>query len=455
MWGAARHDRSEGVHRALTATAAYFGSLTPGAAGTAQQVLVAVDHCLFGIDEVNRILEHAAAESGLPREAITISFSHTHAAGLLNLDRREMPGGELIPDYLDTVMRTIGRLVATSVENAMIADIVYGTGRCNLAAHRDLLDTTKNEYVCGFNPGEEADDALVVARVTDSEGRLIGTFVNYACHPTTLAWDNRLISPDFPGALRQVVEEATEAPCVYLQGASGDLGPVEGFVGDTAVADRNGRQLGYAALSVFESLPPANTTFQYAGPVVSGALIGTWKRVPIDEDRAAQLPAWSVDRESVQLEYRDDLPQRDQVETEREQLLVAQQSAIDRGDTQQAADLRALVERQTRMLGRLKGLPPGDGFPCRATMWRVGDAIWIAVQGEPYNILQKQLRARFPNTPIVVSTIADGWGPSYLPPREVYGTGIYQETIAALAPGCLEQLIENLIERSGDLLKNS
>ena len=48
--------------------------------------------------------------------------------------------------------------------------------------------------------------------------------VNYACHPTTLAWENTLISPDFPGAMREVVERATAAPCVFLQGASGDLG---------------------------------------------------------------------------------------------------------------------------------------------------------------------------------------------------------------------------------------
>ena len=77
---------------------------------------------------------------------------------------------------------------------------------------------------------------------------MLGTLVNYACHPTTLAWENTLISPDYVGAMREVVEQHTGAPCLFLQGASGDLGPREGFVGDTAVADRNGRQLGFAAL---------------------------------------------------------------------------------------------------------------------------------------------------------------------------------------------------------------
>src|SRR5205823_1797506 len=124
------------------------------------------------------------------------------------------------------------------------------------------------QSVCGFNPGGPADDTILVARVTAERGALLGTLVNYACHPTTLAWENTQISPDYPGALREVVENATGAPCVFLQGASGDLGPREGFVADPAVADRNGRQLGYAALAALEALPPAGTRFRFKGPVI-------------------------------------------------------------------------------------------------------------------------------------------------------------------------------------------
>ena len=74
------------------------------------------------------------------------------------------------------------------------------------------------------------------------------------------------------------------------------------------------------------------------------------------------------------------------------------------------------------------------------------------MQGEPYSILQTQLRTQFPNTPIIIASISNGWGPSYLPPRELYGKGIYQESIAALAPGSLETLIDTLSKRIGNLL---
>ena len=70
-----------------------------------------------------------------------------------------------------------------------------------------------------------------MARVTSDAGQPLAIAVNYACHPTTLAWENTLISPDYIGALREVVETATACPCLFIQGASGDIGPREGFVG--------------------------------------------------------------------------------------------------------------------------------------------------------------------------------------------------------------------------------
>jgi len=47
---------------------------------------------------------------------------------------------------------------------------------------------------------------VLVARITALDGAPAASIVNYACHPTTLAWENTLISPDFPGAMRELVE---------------------------------------------------------------------------------------------------------------------------------------------------------------------------------------------------------------------------------------------------------
>ena len=450
MWGAARHDRSEGVHRPLTATATYFCSADD--TSHPPQLLIAIDHCLLGVNEVEMLLDAVTKATEIESERISLTFSHTHAAGLLNMDRESLPGGDLIPAYLTRLATTLGRLSTDAIATASLANITYGHGQCNLAANRDFFDEQLGQYVCGFNPGHAADDTVVVARVTDENQQLLCTFVNYACHPTTLAWDNRLISPDYPGAMREVIERSTGKPCVFLQGASGDLGPVNGFVGDTDVCDQNGRQLGFAALSALEALPAPGTAFQYAGPVVSGATIGTWESVALEATDDSRLRAWRWDGSRVELPYHENLPDVATVEAEYQQLLTQEQTQQELGEFSAAAELRALAERQKRMLGRLKGLPSGKTFPHQATMWRVGDAIWITVQGEPYSVLQTTLRERFPETPLMIATISNGWGPSYLPPQGIYGKGIYQESIASLAPGSLETLIASLSERIEHLL---
>jgi hypothetical protein len=162
-----------------------------------------------------------------------------------------------------------------AAENMQEVIITYATGRCNLAANRDYWDEAYGHFVCGYNPDAEADDTVIVARISDPEGRLLATIVNYACHATTLAWENSLISPDFVGAMREKVEEQTGSPCIFAQGACGDLGPRYGYTGDTAVADQNGRWLAHAALAALESMGPAAMDFAYQGPVISGATLGT------------------------------------------------------------------------------------------------------------------------------------------------------------------------------------
>src|SRR5262249_51273556 len=217
-------DRATGVHRPLTATAVVFQALDGAVSAATEQVVVALDLCLLWDREMTALRQSVCSATGLGPAQLTVAFSHTHGAGLMGLERVELPGGELIPAYLDELAQKLARIVTTARGSVRPATVTYATGKCALAANRDFWDEESKQSVCGFNPGGPADDTVLVARVTAERGTLLGTLVNYACHPTTLAWENTQISPDYPGALREVIENVTGAPCVFLQGASGDLG---------------------------------------------------------------------------------------------------------------------------------------------------------------------------------------------------------------------------------------
>jgi len=441
MWGAATHDRATGVHRPLFATALVLESMSHA---NDRQAIVAIDHCLMWAKDMHELRRHVRQSTGLPDDQLHIAFSHTHAAGLMDSSRAELPGGELIAPYLESLASNIAKAVNEAVEALQPATIVYGTGRCDLAAHRDFWDAESQQFACGFNPAGPTDDTVMLARIDADSGAPIAVIVNYACHPTTLAWDNTLISPDYVGALRDIVEQAHGGLCMFLQGASGDIGPREGYVGDPAVADRNGRQLGYAVLSALEALPKAGQRYEYSGPVISGATIGAWRYGQPPDKRERRAALYRSHQWTIDLLYRADLPtfqqaQSELVHWEREERLASQA-----GNEHTARDCHAQVERMNRQITRLGQLPAGSTFPLTVKCFQIGDAYWILLEGEYYNLLQRALRERFPDTPILVATVVDGWRPAYLPTRETYCRGIYQEQVAVLAPGSLEAVIESV-----------
>jgi len=439
MWGAATHDRSTGVHRPLTATTFWLQKLQSGT--DLPHVVIGLDHCLLWPTEMDRLLESISLRAAVPRESIVVFFSHTHGAGLMGLERSHLPGGELIEFYLEELAERLSQSVVKARDRKTPATIVYGTGHCDLATNRDFYDDARGHYVCGFNHTGVSDDTVVVGRITNDTGHIIATLVNYACHPTTLAWKNTLISPDYPGAMREVIETATGAPCLFIQGASGDIGPREGFVGDPAVADRNGRQLGYAALSTLEGLPHVGQQYTYVGPVVSGATLGVWDYQPQAAKRTQQVEQWADDLGAVALRYRADLPTKAELLADRSRWQAEEQSAATANDAVRSEHAHAMVERATRGLTRTGSLPEGDSYPYPLIVWRMGDAIWVVLDGEHYNLLQRVLRERFPQVTLVIGTIANGSKVWYLPDAASFGLGLYQEEVSILERGCLEKVI--------------
>ena len=449
MWGAARHDRSTGVHRPLFGEVMAFGPLTEKTPALLRAQLDLVGLVRSQHDDLVRAMAEAA---GLPEARVLLTFSHTHSSGWFAPDRFGLPGGELIPPYLKSLASWLGETCRRAVAGMQESVITYATGRCDMAANRDAYDAAFGGHVCGFNPDAPADDTLLVARVTDTAGGLTGTFVHYACHPTTLAWENTLLSPDYVGALREEVERTTGAPCIFLQGACGDLGPRDGFVGDTAVADRNGRQVGFAALSALNAMGPPLTDFQYRGPVISGATLGTWTDAPIGDGRRKEVTRIAGGAFTLDLPLKPRLdPGSIQDDLDRWE---AEQRAADRaGNAVAARDFGARAERARRWLTRLVEIPQGPTCPLTCSVFQLGDAVWVTSGGEPYNFIQTELRRRFPDRTILFSPLASGAYVAYLLRADCYGRGLYQEEPSALAPGCLEMLTDGIEEKIRKILE--
>lgn len=435
-WGAAAHDIARGVHRPLSLTAVALDDRSGG------RPLVLIDADLgwwSGPAHERLFRQRLLAALDLPPERLLFALTHTHAAPPLTRPEPHWPGGDLLVPYQEAVWQAACDAGLRAIAAAEPARVEWQLGSCRLAANRDLPEpvaagggTVPGRVVCGYHPGGEADDTLLVGRITTAAGRPLATIVNYACHPTTLAWDNALVSPDYVGALRETIESATNgAPAVFLQGASGDLAPRHQYVGDPAVADAHGRQLAHAALATREAMAPPGTTLVFDRVVESGAPLAVWRH----ERREPTSAMTTIAARRVTV----DLPLKDWPT-----------AAAIAADIAACRD-RTLGERLRRRLRIRESIGDGTTFPLELWGWRVGEALVLGSMAEAYSRLQRRLRAEFPDRAVVWLNLVNG-SIGYLPPAEHYDVDVYPVWQTPFDRGSLERVEEAAVTLGHDLL---
>ncbi len=413
-WGAAEHEHATGVHRPLTLTALVLGAGTDDAL-----VLISADLTWWRSAAVEHGVRRRVLDAlALDPARLMLHLVHSHAGPTLGYEGADERQREALTGYLATVADAAVAATRAAIETRVDAQLEWGVGWSGLAADRDL--TVDDRMVVGWRPDAPAvDGTLLVGRVTAlADARTLATIVNYACHPTTLGPANRLLSPDYVGATREVVEDATGAPCLFLQGASGELAPREQYVSDVAVAERHGRGVGHATLAALGTMTPPGTTLAFDGLLESGAALGIWSPRP-----AAADTSLAAERVVVPL-------QRQPSPSEAE--LAATWSGLDG---------RASAERRDRARGLRAGSEDGRDVEYPVWVWRVGGAALVAHPGEAYSWLQQELRRRH-GPHVAVLNCTNGPGFMYLPTRSSYDRQAYPAWQTLAAAGSLDRVAE-------------
>jgi hypothetical protein len=431
-WGAASHDTARGIHRPLSLTAVAFRE----AGGGPPLVLIDADLGWWISLKLEREFRaEVLAALGLPVERLLFCLTHTHSAPPLSPPEPHWPGRDLLAAYLQSLRPKTVETARRAIESLEPATVEWHTGRCVLAAHRDLPDPTRPasapRLICGFNPGPPGDDTLVVGRITAATGRPLGAIANYACHPTTLAWENDHVSPDFLGTFRETVEQAGGGQAVFLQGASGELAPRLQHVGDTAVADAHGRHLGLATLATLAGMEPPGTALAFARVVESGAPLAAWRREPRSPSPLTRSLA--AIRRTVELPLKDWPPAAE---------LAAQFAAC--------TD-RPLAERLRRKLRIRETLGDAASFPLELWGWRLGETVVLGTMAEAYMAIQQEVRAALHGHTVAWLNLVNG-SIGYLPPRALYDVDIYQVWQTPFDRGSLERVTQAAIDLGRELL---
>jgi len=236
-------DRSKGnlgIHDDLTATALALDD------GLHRAVIVACD--LLAINEHTVALIQAQTGSN-----VVICCSHTHSGPITYAGQRSSRKNR---DYINYLVTQVVKAVKESIGNLQPAYFSWAQGEADIAVNRRERKPDGHIEI-GVNPKGPIDRTITILKAQSADGNPIITLVNYQCHGTVLGPKNMLVSADWIGEMRRIVEQESGSATMYLQGATGDLNPDHDWgTDDFEAVNKIGTRVASQVLNLLPQLAP-------------------------------------------------------------------------------------------------------------------------------------------------------------------------------------------------------
>lgn len=407
---------SRSAERDLTATALVLG------AGQVRVAVLACDILFIQSPHVDRIREHIGRRLGIPAAHVLINASHTHLGPMLPGWQQEQPDqAQLQERYVAFLEESLAGVAALADERRQPARLGAGKGAVSIGVNRRER-MPDGRVMIGENPHAAVDREVSVLRIDDLAGRPLATVMAVGCHTVVLGPRTTALSPDFVGPARQIIESATRAPSLFLQGAAGNINPICGIgAGGPEQYDdleRLGAMLGGEVLKTWAQI----RTHHRRGPrrmVQSVAAISVWDYEPLPEasvehfgtvERRLTLPLAPLpDRETAERQLA--LRRR-----EREEARARNASPGAQNVAQRLCDWAELVARTVA------------GGATQVTrdlvVWalRIDDVGLVAVSGEPFAELSLEVKRHSPLPQTIFLGYSNGCI-GYLPTPQAFAEG--------------------------------
>lgn len=208
--------------------------------GNRKLAIVGIDIVKIRRDLSDKVIELVMQQTDITRDAVLICPSHNHSGPLIPADGDNAKANKA---YIDTLPRLIADSIIQANKALQPARMSIGRsivleGHINrrlitksdgLALNiwlKKLDDLKQTPQVLGSE--SVIDPELWLLRFNSMDGKMLGSFVNFTCHPCL--HDRIKIhtwSADFPGIIADEMARkyGPQAICVFSQGASGNIMP--------------------------------------------------------------------------------------------------------------------------------------------------------------------------------------------------------------------------------------
>ena len=446
-WGAQLHERAAGIDLPMWATALALRS------GDETVVIVDIDVLYLFPVTAEKVRSAVAQLIGLPPSNIRLSYTHTHSGPATTLGRGGWTneGMEMVEPYSESLPSLIAGACWQAINALQPARIASGIGHSEIAVNRRFHRPDDGVVVVGRNFEGAVDHDVTVLRIDALDGSPIAAVVGYACHPITVGPDNDLITPDYPGIVKRVMEANTGATTLFLQGAAGNIGPIRGCARNGIVEYKLlGQRLGLAAATTWSEIEPIPQEYTYTGTLESGAPLGIFVDVPLEEpDRTLRVGTKRVD-----LPHREyETPERLQAAYETNVARLMELRAND-GDPD---EIRRVTMESKRTSMRAQLARDVNEHPTREwelQAFTIGDDIaLICSPGEPFIEIGLAIKDASPFGTTFFSGYSNVGG-AYMPWADAYPKGGYEIEVTPFAPEAAQVLTDAAIELLREMSDN-
>ncbi len=438
-WSAQFHERSEGIDLPLMCTALAVADGT-------EAVIIAEWDLLYPPSGawLAEARGRICALTGVPDNHIRLSASHTHAGPSLDQPWFEA-GAEMISPYVASLTDRLAGVCMAAHRAMRPAFVGSGKGSCAVNANR-RRPHQPGRPMLGPDPEGFSDHEVGVIRIDAANGPPIAVLVNYAAHPTILAWDNRLISPDYPGTLRRTVERITGATCLFLQGAAGDQDTLRDYSCKVDDARWIGKQVGIEAARVAELIETRPTRLAIGHFVESSWTMGVAERVPDGEPdgtvrcitQQIELPLWQRHPPTAE--------ELAHLETLKQNLAELRERGA---PTDAIREANRLARRATLDLFVAHQRSQGASWTIEVQAIRIGACALVGIPVEPFAAIGAQVKALSPFATTFFSGYTNGVE-MYMPTADAYPEG-YEVWMTPFAPEAAGLTVEESLALLSEL----
>ena len=180
-------------------------------------VFISIDNIGMLVEDTSIIRERVASRLRVPFERITVVYTHTHSGP-------ETVGEQpLIKSYKTIVVNNVVQGAVTANDNLKLCEVGWGVTTGDIGINRRER-TSDGRAKMGTNIEGVVDKRIGMLAIRNAETKeLFGIVVFCTAHPNVLKGDSDVLSVDYPGMTREILEKIINCPVIIVQGAAGNV----------------------------------------------------------------------------------------------------------------------------------------------------------------------------------------------------------------------------------------